>query len=365
MADRQYRIKENRWQNACMEGFEILPEGGVKTVPALWHTAFLKPLDSGTADGSWGRLSLKASHDGDSAFYIYALAREEDDLNQIFDGKKLPLFLADPETDRAKKLRILKELGAVRGVNQSDILLYSQRGRYLFLALDVVGEGDFSLPSMKVFAQGDNFMQTFPEVYREQNSFFHRWMSVYSSIFNDFQEEINELPKLLDVDTCPAELLPEYASWLGIDISGDFLPEDVCRTLVKEGYQLCKYKGTRKALERIIQIVLGVEADVLEHNTMRGYLLNDGAQIPAKLKAGGVLDVTILVHGRIEETMRHWLMFLLDQFKPVRARLHLIQLEQNATMDGNAYLDMNATIPEGQTPVLDNDSAMGSALTLT
>ena len=30
MSDKKYRIRNNRWQNACMEGFEILPDDAVR-----------------------------------------------------------------------------------------------------------------------------------------------------------------------------------------------------------------------------------------------------------------------------------------------------------------------------------------------
>ena len=371
MSDKRYRIRNNRWQSACMEGFEILPDDAVRTITKgedgeniHFHTIFLAPIDSAAEDSEWGRISLKAKHGGDTAFYIYALAMDRLKEEDGFSGKSAREYFADPSVDRAEKLRIMQEAGCIRSVNHTDMLLYSLRGRYLFLAVDVIGDGVATLSDMCVYARGDNFMQTFPEVYRERNSFFHRWMSVFSSLYNDLQEEIDTLPKLLNIDTCPAELLPVYASWLGIDISGDFLSEEICRNLVREGYQLSRRKGTKWALERIIQIVLGCEADVVEHNKLRGYLLSDGAQIPPRMRSGGVQDVTVLIHGQIQETTRHQLMFLLEQFTPVRARLHLVQLEQNATMDGNAYLDMNAAIPEGSSPVLDDDLAMGSVLTL-
>ena len=56
--------------------------------------------------------------------------------------------------------------------------------------VEVMGEG-VSIGNIRVEAPGDNFMQTFPEVYREKNSFFHRYLSVYSSIYNDFQEKLD------------------------------------------------------------------------------------------------------------------------------------------------------------------------------
>ncbi|MCR5032419.1 MAG: phage tail protein I [Lachnospiraceae bacterium] len=369
MAERKYRIKKNRWETALLQGFDI-HEDGITThmnedgTFAGPYYAFLKPIDSGIPDAFWGRLSLRMEHDSNAAGYVYVFATDEEVLDYTDAESGIWKYLSDPEIGGRSKLKVLMDLGGEKQVNFEDILLYSQKGRYLYIAFEVVGEGTVSITDGCVYSVGDAFMNTFPEVYREEGSFFHRWMSVYSTIYNDMEEEIDALPGLLDPDTCPAEMLPIYASWLGMDISGGFLPEEVCRNLVKEGYELSKRKGTRWALTRIIQIVLGHEAEVLEHNTMRGYLLSDGAELPPNLKEGGVYDVTILVHGEIKELLKHRLMFLLEQFKPVRARLHLVELSQNATMDGNAYLDMNAAIPVGKAPTLDGDSSMGGVLTL-
>ncbi|MCR5503796.1 MAG: phage tail protein [Lachnospiraceae bacterium] len=371
MADKRYRIRANRWNTAYMEGFSLSEDGTVTAVHEEEdgtvhhsHTVFLAPVDSAARDSEWGRLTYVSEHAQDTAVYIYALARNEKYLYEGEAEGDLYEFLSDPEVSRETKLRLFRELGAIRSINHKDMLLYELSGRYLYLAVDVIGDGEVSVSDMVIYAAGDNFMQTFPEIYRERNGFFHRFMSVFSSVYNDFQLEIDELPKLLDVDNCPPELLTLYASWLGIDLSGGFLSEQVCRDLVREGYKLSKRKGTRWALARIIEIVLGTEAQILEHNTMRGYLLSDGAQLPPNLKEGGVYDVTILINKPVKETMRHQLLFLLDQFKPIRARLHLIQLNENAETDGNAYLDMNAAIPRAEMPTLDADVSMGGALTL-
>ena len=369
MPDRIFRIKKYRWENAYLEGFAV-EDDGIRTVFNEDGTyggpyyAFLKPIDSGTEDSVWGRLSLKAPHKADAAFFTYVYASNDDSFGYETGFKSIWSYLSDPSENGLSKFKALMELGAKKQINAEDILLYDLKGRYLFIAFEAVGDSEICIRDSKVYSQGDAFMDLFPEVYREVGSFFHRWMSVYSTAFTELQEEIDDLPKLLDIDTCPPELLPMYASWLGIDISGGFLPEDVCRNLVKEGFELGKRKGTRWALLRIIEIVLGVEADIVEHNTMRGYLLSDGAELPPNLRSGGVYDVTILIHGEVKELLRHRLMFLLEQFKPVRARLHLVELSKNSVIDGNSYLDMNASIPVGKSPTLDSDSSMGLVLTL-
>ncbi len=369
MPERKYRIKKNRLDLSFLQGFAIEDEG-IRTVFNEDGTyggpyyAFLKPVDSGADDSTWGRIAFDLTHKGDAAGYTYVLATNEDYLDFADGEKTIWEMLSDPDINGITKINVMMGLGGRKYINLEDILLYEHKGRYLYIAFEAVGDSEVIFKNACVYATGDAFMALFPEVYRENNGFFHRFMSVYSTVYSDLAEEIDDLPKILDIDTCPAELLPIYAEWLGLDISGGFLPEDVCRNLVKEGYELGKRKGTRWALSRIIEIVLGVKADIVEHNTMRGYLLSDGAQLPPNLKSGGIFDVTILIHGQIEELIRHRLMFLLEQFKPVRARLHLVELSNNAIMDGNAYLDVNASIPVGQSPKLDDKSSMGGVLTL-
>ena len=46
-------------------------------------------------------------------------------------------------------------------------------------------------------------------------------------MYQDIQEDIDDLPKLLDVDTAPEKLLPVFASWLGLETDETlFLPRN-------------------------------------------------------------------------------------------------------------------------------------------
>ena len=74
--------------------------------------------------------------------------------------------------------------------------------------------------------------------------------------------------------------------------------------------------------------------------------------------------MTILINRKLTEQLRHQLTFLLDQFKPIRTRIRLLQMEKEAVMDGNSYLDMNATIPSEKHVVLDEEALYDGAITL-
>lgn len=365
MAGNVYSIGKNRIERGYHPGFRVSEDGALVMLPAEGvHDLYLRAVDSAAPDSDWGRLSFDVACSENVVYYVYAAALNEDSFYRNQKPTRIEDFLCDPEESRPVKKEFLSRVKAVRYAGQSNILLYRLKGRYLYLMIEVLGEGEFCLSNMKVDLQGDNFMNTFPEVYRERNSFFHRFLSVFSSIYEDFQGDIERLPQLLNLDTCPAQLLPEYAAWMGIDVGDNFLDEDTLRVLVKEAYQLNRIKGTKKVLERLAKIVLGEDVRILERNVMADYIGRDQLEEFEKLYGSSVYDVTILINRAITEVQKSHLMFLLNQFKPVRARLHVIQLRQAGVLDSYSYLDVNARVPEQGEGSLDEGIELSAGIQL-
>ena len=345
-----YTIRTNRLKQGLIEGFDIKDDNSlVLDQEKMEHFAFLQPID-GVDDGSlWGRLTCNMLLSEEIVCYSYIIALDYLDV-VVDEGKSTDLssYLYDPEVDTYKKVSLLTDLGAKRVVNTPDVLLYELKGRYLIIAMEILGSGSATIGNLRVGARGDNFMGTFPEVYQERNSFFHRYMSIFSSIFNDYGEENERLYEMLDLDKCSADLLEMYGSWFGIDLKGGSLPENVLRNIVKEAYQLNRMKGTKWVLQRILEI-MELEDFVIMENRLTG---------------GEVYDVAILIKEKLTEQLRHQIMFLLNQFRPIRTRIRLLQMQKDAVMDSNSYLDMNATIPGEKHVVLDEEAIYDGAITL-
>ncbi len=345
-----YSIRNNRIKQGCIEGFTV--EKGNELIldeSKTYHYIFLKAIDGVVDDCFWGRFTcnLKLAEEMVCYIYVYASNFTTEDTPE---GRNIDIseYLCDNEIPIHKKVAFLSALGAKRFVNTDDFLLYDQTGRYLYVALEILGTGAAGVSNIRIGARGDNFMGAFPEVYRDRNSFFHRYLSIFSSIYNDISEQNEKLYEMLDLDKCSPELLEMYSSWFGIDLHGGFLPEDVLRTIVKEAYQLNRMKGTRWALERILQILLGEDFVMFEN----------------RLNNGEIFEVTVLINRKLTEQLRHQLVFLLDQFKPLRVKIRLLQMEKEAVMDGNSYLDMNATIPSEKHLVLDEEAIYDGTITL-
>ena len=345
-----YSIRKNRMTGGCLKGIIVDDDGGFTLDPnTADHSLFLRALDGVDDDSKWGRVNCQMLLPEEMVCYIYIMTTNTRTVREE-DGKPVTIddILCDPDMDSYDKVSFLTRLGAKRFVNTDDFLLYEFEGRYLYLAMEFLGPGEASVKKLRVSAVGDNFMSTFPEVYQERNSFFHRYMSIFSTIYNDIGDQNENLYEMLDLDKCSADLLEMYGSWFGIDLKGGFLSEDILRQIVKEAYMLNKMKGTRKALERILEIILGKDV-ILVENRMQG---------------GGIYEVTVMISRRLDENLRHQITFLLNQFKPLRTQIRMIQMEKDAVMDGNSYLDMNASIPTEKHVVLDEESLYEGAITL-
>ena len=359
-----YSIKKNRLKKALLIGMIMDDEGVLHTKEdTSFHFMIMRAIDSAMDDTEWGRLNFSIDLPENMVYYVYASARNMDTIYDEKGSYKLDDVLTDENAPDLDRKAFFDEPYGERFVGKSDILLYNLKGRYLYLMIEIVGTGVGTLDKIRVQRNSDTFFPAFPEIYRQRGSFFHRLISVYSSIYNDFDDEIDRLPKLLDLDTCPAEILPIYASWLGIDISGDYLEESVCRNLVKEAYSLNRLKGTKACLERLLEIVLQEKPLILEQNTIQAYK-EKGDIIGGNLVQESIYDVNILIRKLLNENERFQLEYLIDQFKPIRSRIHLIQLKETGILDSNIYLDMNAQISDEVFATLDDYQDINGTIVL-
>ena len=340
MAENIYSVTKNRLMKSSLEGFSIEDDGALVSDPgSLFQRAVIFPFE-GTEDGAlWGRFSFDMELPEDTLLSVYCLASDEDGIMTIDDMKKM---------------------GASRHINCDDMLLYDMKGRFLYIAFEVEGAGKVRLSSMKADSKGDIFMESLPEIYNERGSFFHRYLSIFSSCFTDLQEEIDMLPSLLNPETCPASLLPVYASWMGIDISPDLMDIATERKLVKELFALTRMKGTPDVIRRLCKIILNEDVRIIEYN-------NIAAKQRDRAMPGydaGPYDVEIQIKKHLDETTHYQLMYLINQFKPIRVNVRLRELDESAKMDSSSYLDRNAVLPEDKSVILDQGVRFGGSIIL-
>lgn len=173
---------------------------------------------------------------GKSVCTVYVMAVDDMSVNEYFMNDVISV---------TEKLAAFKRASAVKFINKGDVLLYDVEGRYLWICIEMQGGTGNSVGNIKVYTKGDFIMDAFPEIYRQRNGTLHRYLSIFSSIYNDMEEEMDKLPMLLEPEKAPVYMLPVLAGWMGLDVSGGFLRENTLRKLVKEAYSLVKKRGTR------------------------------------------------------------------------------------------------------------------------
>lgn len=354
MAGLTFTIRKQQLERALYSGMTLGEDGGVSCGEGEGpFSCLLAPLDSGMDDCSWGRLRLNLTLPADTVCYLYTAASNGADQRE---------YLMDPEISFTEKKRCLSELRCLRFINRQDVLLYEIEGRYLWIAVEVIG-GGVAFSNVAVYVPGDSFMQVFPEIYREKNSFFHRYLSIYSSLYNDFQDTLDHRADLLDVGKAPKALLEIFLRWIGIDVEGGF-PEEFLQAFLRAAPELIRYKGTGNCIRRICRLFIGEEPEILERNLMQRYVKNTGKEVYDSLYGDSPYDVTLLFSTTVDEHKKEQLRHLLEQFKPARCKLRMLFLENGGVLDTHTYLDRNAVVFSRKEGVLDLAAQMDGAIAL-
>ncbi len=355
MAGLTFTVKKAQLEKALYNGMRLGEDGTVVCGAGEGpFSCVLDVLDSGVEDCAWGRLRMRLKLPENSVFYLYAAACSEADQRAYLLDSKVPF---------AEKKRCLCGIRCLRFVNRQDVLLYEIAGRYLWIAMEVVG-GGAAFGDVKVYVPGDSFMEVFPEVYREKNSFFHRYLSIYSSIYNDFQDILDHRADLTDVDSAPGKLLELFLRWIGIDVDGGSLEEELLRSLLKEAPELIRYKGSAQCIRRICRLFVGEEPTILERSLMRRYESSTQQKVNDRLYGDSPYDVTLLLSSAVDEHKKEQLCHFLEQFKPVRCRLRILFTKNSGVLDTHSYIDRNAVVLFGEEGRMDVSTQADGAIVL-
>ena len=87
----------------------------------------------------------------------------------------------------------------------------------------------------------------------------------------------------LDPRTCPASLLPWFASWFGLTIDPHW-PQTRTRALLSEAIELYRWRGTKYGLTRMIEVCTGVKSEITD-DPSRPFVFRIRVHLPANNEA--------------------------------------------------------------------------------
>ena len=365
--ERNYTIGNSRLKRAFQYGLKQVSDhkaGMLELVGEEEHFLILPVFDADEPSYQWGRFHFDVVADTGCQIIFHAFAKDIKDEAEKKELIRLNRLLYDAGTDIGEKRDIFVRTDGITTVNQSDILLLQLRGQYLWIALEIRGVNTGYINNMRLTNPADNFMQTFPEVYQDEGGFFHRYMTIFSTMYSNVQMEIDHFYELLDARTAPSEMLPVLAGWLGIKIEKNFFEDRILRELIENGYELNRKKGTRWAIEQLAKIILEDDAiQITERNLIEQENVSaDEIDSYNNLYGSSKWDVTLVTNHAPDEELQEKFLYLAAQFKPIRCNVRLKFSESFVTMDSYSYMDKNASLSEVSQARLESGDVMDGSV---
>ena len=106
------------------------------------------------------------------------------------------------------------------------------------------------------------YLSDLPAPYQE-SEFLGRFLQVFESLWEPFEERQDHLPMYFDPRTCPAIFLPWIAGWLHVPFAAGW-PEARRRRMLVEAFDLMRWRGTRYGLARLIELCTGATPSITE-----------------------------------------------------------------------------------------------------
>lgn len=350
-----YRITHSRLKRSLCTGMKLALDGSLIRDPmAPQARCLMARLDSNTKDCPWGRLSLEKQLNPEQVLTIKVFASNDSQFvhkNNICD---IDQFLLDDSEPLDQKENLFLKGGGTQLTGTDDMLLFGQVGRYLWIWVELSGMGEGKISNMRVHVPGDNFYATFPQVYQNEGEFFHRYMAIYSTMYNDMQEKVANIHKLIQVETAPKHILYILAGWLGLEVEEAQLTEEELRKLLLCAYDLLSIKGTSRCIHRLIRLFVTEDIYIVERNQLSHAQLEDvGEQYGTT-----PFDCRILINRGDNEVLRNKLTVLVHQFAPFRSRIQIVFVGEGIGLDDFSYLDINSKLVSSTEGSMDDGRAL-------
>lgn len=107
------------------------------------------------------------------------------------------------------------------------------------------------------------YMQYLPALYEQQDDFLARFLMLFESFWAPLEQQIDHLYTYFDVKVTPPHFLKWLATWFDLALSERW-SEQQQRALLTEIVQLYHQRGTRRGLQRYLELLTGGKVQITE-----------------------------------------------------------------------------------------------------
>lgn len=153
-------------------------------------------------------------------------------------------------------------------IDVPDLYIGGAATKYLWIGVLLTGDGKASpvISQLRIEFDYPSYSRYLPAIYRNEancDEFLERLLSLFESIFNDVEQEIEYLPRLFDPRVTPKDFLNWLAGVLGLDLDENWNDEKQ-RQIIAEIFRIYGRRGTPAGLREILRIFAGVDAKIEE-----------------------------------------------------------------------------------------------------
>ena len=193
-------------------------------------------------------------------------------------------------------------------VGPHECLVQSREGRYLYLKVELLGDG-YSSPAVagiRIHYPRTSYLEYLPAIYRkeEQSRFFlERFLSIFQTEWEDLERRLDDIPALFDPAAVPAEggFLEQLAGWLALPLEHTWTAAQK-RVLMQAFPQIFRQRGTSAAvaayLRTYLRNITGLSAEEVDCYKMFP-LLVEGFRACRRLMLSQAHGAELTLGGRL------------------------------------------------------------------
>lgn len=136
---------------------------------------------------------------------------------------------------------------------------------------------------VRVRVSKQSLLRFLPTVYQPRSpgerTFLRDFLWIIQHLYDSVSRRLDTIHEVFHPYTTPANFLPWLASWFAISYD-ETMDEALRRRILREAVTLYRIRGTREAIERMVQLFTGIEVQIVENQwPFRGFRIGISSTI--------------------------------------------------------------------------------------
>ena len=331
------------------------------------HTGiyFTKILDSHHEDMNWHKIILNRKIPKDTQIKVSYFSTNDKKTFYKSEELNIDVFLKSDNISYEDKAEFVKDNFIGEIVNPRQALLLNCKGRYLIIKIELNGTETVSpiIESMRIYYNKSSYVRYLPEIYQNNSQgddFLERYLSIFEALYVSVEEKIEYISNYFDVDKAEYKFLKWLCKWIGLDVYENW-QEDKLRELLRNAHFILRKKGTKSAIEKVLNIYLGQKPIIIEN--YRIHEMDENSQLKkiiTDLYGDSRYSFTVLLTCVNELSLEEQenIEKILENESPAFCKYSFIVLKPLLFLDKHSYLGINSCITGYSSLKLDNNSIL-------